>query len=700
MSSAHSLPFNQLLRPASLFGAWSCREGVRFALPCRSATRVFLMLFERPTDATPWREYVLEPATHRHGDTWSILVPKARAGHYYAYRVEGPGHDPHQWILDPYARSIAGHATWGDTSSLHRGFPPKNGPAFPKGVIIEDNFNWGKDAPPRIPQRDLVVYELHVRGYTAGQGSGTSYPGTYRGLTEKIPYLRDLGVNAVELLPMFEFNELEYFLANDARASLRNFWGYSTLGFFAPMSRFAHASRPADQINEFKSMVKAFHAAGIEVILDVVYNHTSEGGGTGGPVTGFRALDPAVWYMIDEHGAYRNYSGCGNTVNANHPVVSDFIVESLRHWVTEFHIDGFRFDLATVFCRGADGGLMPPRRWWSASARIPCCAESKLIAEAWDAAGGYQVGRFPRACLVGVERPLPRRRARLLEGRLRHALPLRHPPHRQRRHVQPRRPRAPALGELRDLPRRLHPARSGQPRAEKQPGQPRGQPRRREPQPQLQLRRGGAHRRPRRATSCACASRRTCWPACCSPTVCPCSCAGDEFGRTQQGNNNAYCQDNEISYVDWSLLSANAELVAFVKDLIRLRAAEPVLRWPAFPKSAGPHDPNTALHWVGPAGGDPDWANGRAVACHLNGRAFDRLSQAANDLFMVFNAGDTAVDFHLPLPDKRSWKLRLQSWKGVLPVHPAPNVFRAPPRSTTVYTSARPDADAPISPGQ
>ena len=699
MSSAQSLPFNQLLRPASLFGAWSCREGVRFALPCRSATRVFLMIFERPTDATPWREYVLESATHRHGDTWSILVPKARAGHYYAYRIEGPGHDPHQWILDPYARSIAGHATWGDTSTLHRGFPPKNGPAFPKGVVIEDNFNWGKDAPPRIPQRDLVVYELHVRGYTAGQGSGTSYPGTYRGLTDKIPYLRDLGVNAVELLPMFEFNELEYFLANDARASLRNFWGYSTLGFFAPMSRFAHASRPADQINEFKAMVKAFHAAGIEVILDVVYNHTSEGGGAGGPVTGFRALDPAVWYMIDEHGGYRNYSGCGNTVNSNHPVVSDFIVESLRHWVTEFHIDGFRFDLATVLTRDQNGAFMARPPVVERITEDPVLRECKLIAEAWDAAGGYQVGSFPssawpewngkfrdevRAFWKGDAGMLSKFATRLTGSGDLYDRPGQTP----RKSVNfvcchdgftlmdlvsySQKNNLANTEQNRDGENNNHSHNHGIEGPTLDPAV-----------------RALRLQQMKNLLATVFLSQGI-----------PMILGGDEFGRTQLGNNNAYCQDNDISYVDWSLLSANAELVAFVKDLIRLRASEPVLRWPAFPKSAGPHDPNTALHWVGPAGGEPEWSGGRAVACHLNGRAFDRLSQAANDLFMVFNAGDTAVDFHLPLPDKRAWKLRLQTWKGGLPVHPTPNVFRAPPRSTTVYTSIRPDPDAPLSQGQ
>ncbi|MFO1521075.1 MAG: hypothetical protein U1G05_03360 [Kiritimatiellia bacterium] len=305
----------------------------------------------------PWREYALEAATHRHGDAWSILVPKARPGHLYAYRIEGPGHDPHQWVLDPYARAVAGHARWGDTSSLHRGFPPKCGAAFPKGVVIEDTFNWGKDAPPRIPQRDLVIYELHVRGYTAGTSSGTAHPGTYRGLADKIPYLRDLGVNAVELLPMFEFNELEYFLANDARASLRNFWGYSTAGFFAPMSRYAHARGRRTRSMNSRRWSGPSTPPGSR--SSSTSSTTTPARGKGGPVTSFRGLDPEVWYMLDEQGGYRNYSGCGNTVNANHPVVSDFIVESLRHWVTEFHIDGFRFDLATVLTRGTDGAFLP-----------------------------------------------------------------------------------------------------------------------------------------------------------------------------------------------------------------------------------------------------------------------------------------------------------------------------------------------------
>ncbi|HIE11168.1 MAG TPA: glycogen-debranching protein, partial [Kiritimatiellae bacterium] len=375
-------------------------EAVTFTIFSRHAERVWLMLFRGAEDAVPAAEYELEPDTHRFGDVWHIRLPRPLPGRFYLYRMAGSRDgadgrfDPQQWLLDPYARAIAGSPRWGDAWGLAPGQRPCQGPHFPKCVLVEEEYDWEGDRPPRIPLRDTIIYELHVRGYTAHPSSGAKRPGTYAGLIEKLPYIRDLGVTTLELLPIHEFDEMEYYRTGDARRDLRNFWGYSTIAFFAPNGRYAAAGVTGGQVKEFRDLVRAAHSHGLEIVLDVVFNHTAEGG-AGGPVWSFKGIDNSVYYLLDGEGGYHNFSGCGNTFNCNHPVVRDFVVDCLRYWVTEMHVDGFRFDLASVLTRGTDGRPLENPPLIERINEDPVLRECKLIAEAWDAAGLYQVGSFP-----------------------------------------------------------------------------------------------------------------------------------------------------------------------------------------------------------------------------------------------------------------------------------------------------------------
>jgi len=325
--------------PGRLFplGAVVYETGVRFSIFSRHAKRVWLALFENIKDAKPAWEFEFDPQRHRTGDVWSIFVRDLPEGIYYKYRMEGPyepwaGHRfrSNIYLLDPHAKAFAG--------DIHDGTM--------KCVVVHETLGWPDSARPRTQLASSIIYETHVRGFTRHASSRVEHPGTYAGLVEMIPYLLDLGVTAVELLPIQEFGETWLGRCSIAtRDELKNYWGYSNIGFFAPAGRYACSAVNREHIDEFREMVGALHGAGLEVILDVVFNHTSEGDGRG-PTLSFRGLDNSIYYILDEAGDYLNFSGCGNTVNCNHPVVQDFIVDCLRYWVAAMHIDGFRFDLA------------------------------------------------------------------------------------------------------------------------------------------------------------------------------------------------------------------------------------------------------------------------------------------------------------------------------------------------------------------
>ncbi|WZY82736.1 hypothetical protein YC2023_029120 [Brassica napus] len=387
----------------SPLGVSQVDKGINFALFSHNATSVTLCLSLPQSDKeddVDVVELVLDPSINKTGDTWHICVEDLPLRNVlYGYRVDGSGewNQGHRFdrsilLLDPYAKLVKGRSFFGDSSQKFAQF-------YGTYDFETSPFDWGDDYKfPNIPEKDLVIYEMNVRAFTADESSGIdpSIAGSYLALIEKIPHLLDLGINAVELLPVFEFDELELQRRPNPRDHMVNTWGYSTVNFFAPMSRYASGEGdPIKASKEFKEMVKALHSAGIEVILDVVYNHTNEADDKYPYTTSFRGIDNKIYYMLDPNNQLLNYSGCGNTLNCNHPVVMELILDSLKHWVTEYHVDGFRFDLASVLCRDTDGSPLSAPPLIRAIAKDSVLSRCKIIAEPWDCGGLYLVGKFP-----------------------------------------------------------------------------------------------------------------------------------------------------------------------------------------------------------------------------------------------------------------------------------------------------------------
>jgi isoamylase len=388
----NSAPNTSLSSP---LGATVVEGGVNFSVFSRNATGMELLLFDREDDAKPGRTIRLDPAANRSYHYWHTFVPGVKPGDLYGYRVEGPfapasgmRFDPTKLLLDPYGRGVVVPQRYSRDAARAKG---DNAATAMKSVVVDPGtYDWQGDTPLTRSSSRTVIYEMHVRGFTRHPNSGLpeNTRGTFAGLIEKIPYLQQLGITAVELLPVFQFD------AQDAPPGRINYWGYQPVSFFAPHAAYSSRRDPLGPIDEFRDMVKALHRAGIEIILDVVYNHTTEGNHDG-PTLSFRGLENSVYYMLPpDRSCYANYSGCGNTLNANHPVVRRMILDSLRYWVEQMHVDGFRFDLASILARDDSGQVMrdPPVLWDIES--DPALANTKMIAEAWDAAGLYQVGHF------------------------------------------------------------------------------------------------------------------------------------------------------------------------------------------------------------------------------------------------------------------------------------------------------------------
>jgi isoamylase len=636
-------------------GATALAGGVNFALLCRHGTAVWLVLLPLEEDQ-PLAEIALDPSKNRTGSHWHIEVAGLPPAFRYGWRVAGPkgqGHrfDPSIVLLDPAATVLSGGAVWGESRE------PEPHCSVRHSLFFRRSFDWREDVPPRTPLPDSIIYELHVRGFTCHASSGVTKPGTFAGLIEKIPYLKSLGITAVELLPIHEFDECDCPFRNPYTGlALRNFWGYNSIAFAAAKRSYAHQAHEHNQVTELRELVRTFHEAGMEVILDVVFNHTGEGNEHGRTYS-FRGLDNELYYMLTPEGRYLNYSGCGNTVNCNHPVVRQMLMDCLRFWVADMHVDGLRFDLASVLGRDYQGRVLIEPPVVELIAEDGVLADTKLIAEPWDAAGLYQVGQFPYGRRWsewnGHYRDDVRRfwrgepgLARVLATRLCGSADLYESSGRQPWHsinfvtchdgftladlVSYNHKHNEANGEeSRDGMNENFSWNCGVEGPTDDPDI-------------LTLRRRQA--------------RNLMFTLLISQGV-PMLLAGDEFLRSQGGNNNAWCQDNEVSWIDWTLAEKNADFLRFVREMIALRKGHPALRRRTFFRGAGPagdRKPDVIWHGVKPY--LPDFSNaGQTLAFALDGSQTER--EPDRDFYVACNASRQAVRFRIPRsPSGRPWR--------------------------------------------
>jgi glycogen operon protein len=648
-------------------GATRYPQGVNFSVFSKAASRVDLLLFDRPEDATPARIITLDPVANRTFYYWHVFVEGLKAGQLYGYRVYGPRQltagnifDPEKLVLDPYARSIVANGNYSREAAMR---PGNNwGQAMKCAVIDPFDYDWEGDEPIRRPYSETVIYEMHVAGFTRHPNSGLpdDERGTYTGVTRKIPYLRDLGITTLELMPVQQYDE------QDAFKGLPNYWGYSPVNFFAPHNGYNMQSDPVQRANEFRDMVKTLHKAGLEVILDVVFNHTAEGGADG-PVFSFKGLENKAYYILNkERTQYLDYTGCGNTLNANHSIVRRMIMDSLRAWVTEYHVDGFRFDLAAVLSRDENGEPLenPPVLWEIES--DPVLAGTKIIAEAWDAAGLYQVGTFigdrwaewngkyrdhVRRFLKGDKGMISKFASKIIASPDIYNDPARainrsinfvtcHDGFTLNDLVSYNRKHNRANGEEnRDGSNVNNSWNCG---AEGPSDDPEI----------IALR----TRQIRNFLSVVLMSQGT-----------PMLLMGDEVRRTQHGNNNAYCQDNEISWFDWTLVGEHAGILRFTKGMIRwvqsmqIFKVDELLATPE--ESADPH-----IRWHGTKLGQPDWS------AHSHALAFTMFHPAAAEkVHMMINAYWEQLEFEVPSPSEgRRWVQVVNTG------HEAPDDFHEP----------------------
>ncbi len=648
LATAHSFPI----------GATVTRSGVNFSVFSKHASRVELALFDGVNDAVPSRVIALDPALHRTYHYWHVHVPGIRPGQRYGWRADGP-RDPHRGLrfdptkllIDPYGRSIDVPKAFSRAAASSSG--DNAGQAMKSVVTDTTAYDWQGDEPPRTPFRRSVIYELHVRGFTkhASSGVAANRAGTFDGLVDKIPYLKDLGITAVELMPVFAFDP------QDAPAGLVNYWGYSPVSFFALhpaySARWLATGDPLAPLDEFRDMVKALHRAGIEIILDVVYNHTAEGS-VNGPSYCYRGLANRGYYLLDpdDRANYLDYTGCGNTLRANHPIVRRLILDSLRWWVREMHVDGFRFDLAAILSRDDTGHPVsnPPTLWDIESDPVLC--NVKLIAEAWDAAGLYQVGSFVGDSWKEWNGRFRDDVRQFINGKLDSV-----------RGLPPRLLASPDLyqGErhepeqsvnfvtchdgftLHDLVSydRKHNDDNGENGRDGSDWNHSWNHGVEGPtdDPAINALR---HQQARNFQAINLLALGT-----------PMLLMGDEFGRTQRGNNNAWCQDNEISWVDWSLLASHADLHRFVRTLIWARAGDhhPLVVGTTLQEVLS----NATIRWHGVRLNAPDWGEtSRSIA----------MEAVRNDAgfrgWMALNSFEEALTFELP-PAPTAWRRRLDT---------------------------------------
>lgn len=592
-------------------------NGVNFAVVSSQAKSLSLRLFKESNRNQPYSEIALHPVVNKTGNVWHIHVDDVPVGFFYLFYVNDMP------LLDPYAKGIETSSSWGQENYK------------PLSVIDPfDDFDWADDAPPSIPKKNLVIYEMHVRGFSRHPSSQVQHPGTFLGIIEKIPYLKDLGINAIELMPIYEFDEGEYTKHNpQTQERLYNYWGYSTVNFFSPMQRYTAGPSCKNAIADFKTLVKELHRAGIEVILDVVYNHTAEGNSKG-PLMSYKGLDNALYYLLDHHGDYQNFSGCGNTFSCNQPIAAQLIIDSLRYWVTEMHVDGFRFDLASILARNTAGHPTQSSPILEFISADPILSKVKLIAEPWDAAGLYQVGAFFQQSTRWSE----------WNGRYRDVV---------RRFLKGSSSTGDFMTNIcgsQDMYNKFSPSRSinfitshdgfslsDLVAYDAKHNLANGENNRdglnhndswncgvegiTDNQTVLELR----ERQMRNFHAALFLSRGI-----------PLILMGDEYGHSKQGNNNTWCQDNELSWFLWDQLEKNNGFYRFNKLLINFRKQHDILLKDQFFEKED-------IDWHGTSLLKPNWSpDNRFIAYTLKDR------ETKQDLYIAFNVSKNTLEVTLP----------------------------------------------------
>jgi len=631
------------------FGITILGEGINFSFFCRHGDRVSLVLdWSNPHDKKSVRyEINLDSDTHKTGDIWHILIQSDNTDFTYGFRVAGTSRpelglvfNSNNILIDPFCHTLTPRE-WGTSSSYG---------ASPCCRPTKHDFNWRRDRPLKTPLAETIIYELHVRGFTRHENSQVSAPGTYLGIIEKIPYLQRLGITAVELMPVTEFNENDNdFINPETGEKLKNFWGYDPISFFALKS--GYSSNPDNHINEFKSMVLALHQAGIEVILDMVYNHTGEGG-YNGTTSSFRGIDNPIYYLLDQNLEYLNFSGCGNTMNCNHPVVREFIRKSLRFWVMEMHIDGFRFDLASIMGRDQKGYPLPNPPMIEMIAEDPILRDIKIIAEAWDAAGLYQVGSFStdrrwaewngkyrddiRSFMAGHNDTVAKLATRIAGSSDLYQSSARQP-----------------VNSINFITSHdgftLHDLVSFNEKHNTDNGE--------------QSRDGNNHNISWNSGAegmtddheiLALRTRRmkTFVLILFISQGVPMITAGDEFGHSRSGNNNSWCQDNKIGWLDWSLIETNRDLFRFFQNCIKLRKTYNLFRRADFFQHISTpnyNDNENEIYWQGLDPCKEDWSpHSHHLGFLLNGSA---NGQKAESHFFVMLNGSRDKETIFIIPD-------------------------------------------------
>ncbi|ABV32709.1 MULTISPECIES: glycogen debranching protein GlgX [Pseudothermotoga] len=686
-------------------GATCDDAGTNFALFSRNGRKVILELYQNYYDETPSHRFVLDPNQNRTGDIWHIYVYNVGHGQYYGWRVDGE-YDPlsgkrfnvNKLLTDPYAKAISGSYEWDEdsvygydrNSSLKDlSFSTIDSAQSPtKSIVIDDSkYNWNNDRRPKIPWKDTIIYEMHVRFFTISPTSKVKHPGTFLGIVEKLDHLKELGVTTIELMPIFEFCANANTNINPLNGKkLKDMWGYNPLGFFAVTGNYSAGMKLGEQVFFFKDFIKELHNHGFEVILDVVYNHTGEGNELG-PTLSFRGIDNEIYYMLNPSNKrlYLNYSGCGNTLNCNHPVVKEMIIDSLRYWATEMHVDGFRFDLASILGRTPDG------RWIGDLSLLKDISEDailhdlKLIAEGWDAAGGYFLGQFPPGWAEwnGKYRDTVRKFVRGDEGTIQD-LVMRisgsqdlygsksphasinfitcHDGFTMRDLVSYRHKHNEANGENnRDGTDENFSCNNG---AEGETNNP-----------QINRIR---KQQVKNFIAILMVSHGT-----------PMILMGDELYRTQRGNNNAYCHDDETTWLDWTLKEKHYDIFRFFKKMIQFRKIHPSLRRPHFfsgaPTSRGIPD----LTWHGIRPYEPDFSYySHSIAFMINGETY--LDGSDDDIYVILNQWREPLRFILPFIHGKTWYLVVDTSKEspedfLDKPEQVGYIYTASPKSTVIF---------------